>query len=103
METVFDTLQPGVLYYTFSLPVDLTQDGTYSFDFTTNLANDDNTANDAYGSTLTFENYYTPIAPTVTDDTVCVNSYYPNGNVATLQPLVLVVSILIGLMLQEVL
>ena len=24
------------------------------------------------------------IAPTVTDDTVCVNSFYPNGNVATL-------------------
>ena len=33
METVFDTLQPGdSLLYTFSLPVDLTQDGTYSFD-----------------------------------------------------------------------
>ena len=31
VETVFDTLQPGdSLLYTFSLPVDLTQDGTYS-------------------------------------------------------------------------
>ena len=85
VETIFDTLQPGdSLLYTFTLPVDLTQDGTYSFDFTTNLPNDDNTANDAYGSTLTFQNYYTPFAPTVTDDTVCINSYYPNGNVATL-------------------
>ena len=28
--------------------MDLTQDGTYSFDFTTNLANDDDTSNDAY-------------------------------------------------------
>jgi hypothetical protein len=85
VETIFDTLQPGdSLLYTFTLPVDLTQDGTYSFDFTTNLPNDDDTSNDAYGSTLTFQNYYTPFAPTVTDDTVCVNSYYPNGNVATL-------------------
>jgi hypothetical protein len=85
VETIFDTLQPGdSLLYTFTLPVDLTQDGTYSFDFTTNLANDDDTSNDAYGSTLTFQNYYTPFAPTVTDDTVCINSYYPNGNVATL-------------------
>ena len=85
VETVFDTLQPGdSLLYTFNLPVDLTQDGSYSFDFTTNLPNDDDTSNDAYGTTLTYENYYTPFAPTVTDDTVCVNSYFPNGNVATL-------------------
>ena len=85
VETVFDTIQPGdSLLFIFALPVDLTQDGSYSFDFTTNLPNDDNTGNDAFGTTLTFENYYTPIAPTVTDDTVCVNSYYPNGNVATL-------------------
>ncbi|MGY8866827.1 MAG: choice-of-anchor J domain-containing protein, partial [Methylophagaceae bacterium] len=61
VETVFDTLQPGdSLLYTFTLPVDLTQDGTYSFDFTTNLANDDDSSNDAYSSTLTFQNYYTP-------------------------------------------
>ena len=85
METVFDTIQPGdSLLFIFTLPVDLTQDGSYSFDFTTNLPNDDNTGNDAFGTTLNFENYYTPIAPIVTDDTVCVNSYYPNGNVATL-------------------
>ena len=85
VETVFDTIQPGdSLLFIFTLPVDLTQDGSYSFDFTTNLPNDDNTGNDAFGTTLTYENYYTPIAPTVTDDTVCVNSYYPNGNVATL-------------------
>ena len=85
VETIFDTLQPGdSLLYTFTLPVDLTQDGTYSFDFTTNLPNDDNTANDAYGSTLTFQNYYTPIAPTVTDDTVCVDAFNPNGQSATL-------------------
>jgi len=85
VETIFDTLQPGdSLLYTFNFPVDLTQDGSYSFEFTTNLTNDDDTSNDAYGSTLTYDNYYTPFAPTVTDDTVCVNSFYPNGNVATL-------------------
>ena len=38
VETVFDTLHPGdSLLHTFSLPVDLTQDGSYSFDFTTNF------------------------------------------------------------------
>ncbi|MBU28443.1 MAG: hypothetical protein CMD30_03675 [Flavobacteriales bacterium] len=85
VETVFDTLQPGdSLLYTFTLPVDLTQDGIYSFDFTTNLTNDDNTANDAYGSTIEVQNYYTPIAPTVTDDTVCVDAFNPNGQIATL-------------------
>ena len=85
VETVFDTLQPGdSLLYTFNLPVDLTQDGSYSFDFTTNLPNDDNSANNAFGTTLTYENYYTPIAATVTDDTVCVNSFFPNGDIATL-------------------
>ena len=85
VETVFDTLQPGdSLLYTFTLPVDLTQDGTYSFDFTTNLPNDDNTANDAYGSTIEVQNYYTPVAPTVTDDTICVNVFNPNGQIATL-------------------
>ena len=85
VETVFDTLQPGdSLLYTFILPVDLTQDGTYSFDFTTNLPNDDNTANDAYGSTIEVQNYYTPVAPTVTDDTICVNVFNPNGQIATL-------------------
>ena len=85
VETVFDTLQPGdSLLYTFNLAVDLTQDGSYSFDFTTNLTNDDDTSNDAYESTLTYENYYTPFAPTVTDDTVCVNAFFPNGDIATL-------------------
>ena len=85
VETVFDTLQPGdSLLYTFSLPVDLTQDGTYSFDFTTNLANDDDISNDAYGSTIEIQNYYTPIAPTVTDDTICVDVFNPNGQTATL-------------------
>ena len=85
VETVFDTIQPGdSLLFTFALPVDLTQDGSYSFEFTTNLPNDDDTSNDAYGSTLTYENYYTPIAPTVTDDTVCVNAFSPNGQSATL-------------------
>jgi hypothetical protein len=85
IETVFDTLQPGdSLLYTFNFPVDLTQDGSYSFDFTTNLPNDDDTSNDAFGSTLTYENYYTPIAPTVTDDTICVDVFNPNGQSATL-------------------
>ena len=85
VETVFDTIQPGdSLLFTFAFPVDLTQDGSYSFDFTTNLPNDDDNSNDAYGSTLNYENYYTPIAPTVTDDTVCVNAFSPNGQSATL-------------------
>jgi hypothetical protein len=85
VETVFDTLQPGdSLLYTFTLPVDLTQDGTYSFDFTTNLPNDDNTANDAYGSSIEVQNYYTPTAPIVTDDTICVDVFNPNGQIATL-------------------
>ena len=48
------------------------------------LPNDDDNSNDAYGSILTYENYYTPIAPTVTDDTVCVNAFSPNGQSATL-------------------
>jgi hypothetical protein len=85
VETVFDTLQPGdSLLYTFTLPVDLTQDGTYSFDFTTNLPNDDNTANDAYGSSIEVQNYYTPTAPIVNDDTICVDVFNPNGQIATL-------------------
>ena len=85
VETVFDTLQPGdSLLYTFSLPVNLTQDGSYSFDFTTNLVNDDDTSNDAFGSTLTFENYFTPAPPNVSNDTVCVNSLTPNGTSAKL-------------------
>ena len=85
VETVFDTIQPGdSLLFTFALPVDLTQDGSYSFDFTTNLTNDDDNSNDAYGSTLNYENYYTPIAPTATDDTICVNAFNPNGQSATL-------------------
>ena len=57
VETVFDTLQPGdSLIYTFTLPVDLTQDGTYSFDFTTKLPNDNNSENDAYGSIIEVQN-----------------------------------------------
>ena len=85
VETVFDTIQPGdSLLFTFALPVDLTQDGSYSFDFTTNLTNDDDNSNDAYGSSLNYENYYTPIAPTATDDTICVNAFNPNGQSATL-------------------
>ena len=85
VETVFDTIQPGdSLLFTFALPVDLTQDGSYSFDFTTNLTNDDDNSNDAYGSTLNYENYYTPIAPTATDDTICVNAFNPYGQSATL-------------------
>ena len=60
------------------------EDGSYSFDFTTNLPNDDNTTNDAFGSTLTFENYFTPDPPNVINDTACVNSLTPNGTSAQL-------------------
>jgi len=85
IETISNTLQPGdSLIHTFSVPVDLTQDGSYSFDFTTNLPNDDNTTNDAFGSTLTFENYFTPDPPNVSNDTVCVNSLTPKGTSAKL-------------------
>ena len=85
IETISNTLHPGdSLIHTFSVPVDLTQDGSYSFDFTTNLPNDDNTTNDAFGSTLTFENYFTPDPPNVINDTACVNSLTPNGTSAQL-------------------
>jgi hypothetical protein len=85
IETISNTLQPGdSLIHIFSVPVDLTQDGSYSFDFTTNLPNDDNTTNDAFGSTLTFENYFTPAPPNVINDTVCVNSLTPKGTSAKL-------------------
>ena len=83
IETVFDTIHPGdSLLYTFNLPVDLSQDGVYNFFFTTNLPNDANNINDS--TTVTIENYYTPIAPTVIGDTVCVNNLNPNGQTATL-------------------
>ena len=84
-ETIFDTIQPGdSLLYTFTLPVDLTQDGTYSFDFTTNLSNDDDTSNNNLGTIIEFQNYYTPIAASVTDDTICIDEFNPNGQSATL-------------------
>jgi len=83
IETVFDTVPPGdSLLYTFNLPVDLSQDGVYNFIFNTNLPNDANNINDS--TMVTIENYYTPIAPTVTGDTVCVNNLNPNGQTATL-------------------
>ena len=72
VETVFDTIQGGSsLIYSFSNPIDLSADGVYDFTFTTSLPNDSDISNDAFGS-LSFENFYTPIAPSTNNDTVCV-------------------------------
>ena len=72
VETVFDTIPAsGTLVYTFANPIDLSQDGSYDFNFTTSLPSDTDNSNDGFG-TISFENYYTPFAPSTTGDTVCV-------------------------------
>ena len=74
IETILDTIHPyDSLSYNFNTLLDLTQDGTYSIDFKTNLNNDVDSTNDFFG-TLNFENLIAPAGPVGINDTVCINS-----------------------------
>ena len=73
IETIYDTIMGGSsLIYTLSNPIDMTADGTYDLTFSTNLNNDSDNSNDSFGP-LSFENFYSPIAPTANKDTFCIS------------------------------
>ena len=63
--------------YTFSAPVDLSNDGVYNISFQSHLSNDQVSSND--GFTTIIENYLSPSIPTTVDDTIC------SGDTAILQ------------------
>jgi len=70
-EIVFDTIQGGdTLVYTFLNDIDMSEDGSYEFIFSTNLENDSDADNNGYQA-LNFENFYSPPAVQGTHDTVC--------------------------------
>ena len=70
-ETVFDTIQGGdSLVYTFLNEIDMSEDGSYEFSFSTSLENDSDTENDSFQN-LNFENFYSPPPVEGINDTVC--------------------------------